>query len=218
MLRRIIDSVRAVIGSGSATTTNSVAFNKSATRHGLERPASDETHSGGDFISPRRRSSTARLPFTQWARINRTDRFVSVRPLSGYRIIQPEDDGYVIYLAPDVNDEALGRALLEALARSRFIFPPDPNFSEAERYLRCIRNWQNDFMRRYGYKTKRDAYKNMDWCETARSEGKISIKPHKRAGTERFRSLPPEETVVIPATDDSLAVGAALRLALDRCE
>jgi hypothetical protein len=63
-------------------------------------------------------------PFTQWARINRTERFVSVRPLSGYRIIQPEDDGYVIYLAPDASDEALGQALLEALARSRFIFPP----------------------------------------------------------------------------------------------
>jgi CDI immunity protein len=157
-------------------------------------------------------------PFTQWARINRTERFVSVRPLSGYRIVQPEDDGYVIYLAPDASDEALGLALLEALARSRFIFPPDPNFSEAERYLRCARNWQKDFMRRYGYKTKRDAYKNMDWCETARSEGKISIRPHKRDKPEYFHRLPPEKTVVIPETDDAAAVGAAVHLALDRCE
>jgi len=157
-------------------------------------------------------------PFTQWARINRTERFISVRPLSGYRIIQPEDDGYVIYLAPDASDEALGRALLEALARSRFIFPPDPEFSEAERYLRCIDNWQKEFMQRYGYKTKRDAYKNMDWCETARSEGKISIRPHKRDKPEYFRRLPPEKTVVIPATKDPVAVGTAARLALDRCE
>jgi CDI immunity protein len=157
-------------------------------------------------------------PFTQWSRINRTERFISVQPLSGYRIIQPEDDGYVIYLAPDASDEALGGALLETLARSRFIFPPDPNFSEAERYLRCIRNWEEDFTLRYGYKTKRDAYKNMDWCETARSEGKISIKPHKRDKPEYFRSLPSEKTVIIPATDDPVAVGAALRLALNRCE
>jgi hypothetical protein len=157
-------------------------------------------------------------PFTQWARINRTERFISVRPLSGYRIIQPEDDGYVIYLTRDASDETLGQAMLEALARSRFIFPPDPNFSEAERYLRCIRNWQNDFMQRYGYKTKRDAYKNMDWCEVARSEGKISIKPHQRIKPERFRWLPPERTVIVPVTDDPDAAGAALRLALDRCE
>ena len=163
-------------------------------------------------------SATKVKPFTQWVRINRTERFVSARPLSGYRIIQPEDDGYVIYLAPDACDEALGQALLEALARSRFIFPPDPNFSEAERYLRCIRNWEQDFMQRYGYKTKRDAYKNMDWCEVARSEGKISIKPHKRDRPEYFRDLPPERTVAIPATNDPGLLGAALRLALERCE
>jgi hypothetical protein len=163
-------------------------------------------------------NATKILPFAQWSRINRTDRFVSVQPLSGYRIIQPEDDGYVIYLAPDASDEALGRALLETLARSRFIFPPDPEFSEAERYLRCYHNWQKDFMQRYGYKTKREAYKNMDWCEAERSEGKISIQPHQRDKPEYFRDLPPEKTVVIPATDDTVAVGGALRLALDRCE
>jgi CDI immunity protein len=157
-------------------------------------------------------------PFTQWSRIHRTERFISVQPVSGYRIIQLEDDGYVIYLAPDANDEALGRALLETLARSRFIFPPDPAFSEAERYLRCHSDWQKDFMQRFGYRTKREAYKNMDWCETARSEGKISIKPHKRDKPEYFRSLPSEKTVIIPATDDAGAVGAAVRLALSRCE
>jgi hypothetical protein len=163
-------------------------------------------------------NATKKLPFAQWSRIHRTERFISVQSVSGYRIIQLENDGYVIYLAPDASDEALGRALLETLARSRFIFPPDPEFSEAERYLRCYRNWQKDFMQRYGYKTKREAYKNMDWCEAERSEGKISIKPHRRDKPEYFRDLPPEKTVVIPATDDAEAVGAALRLALSRCE
>jgi len=158
------------------------------------------------------------LPFTQWADVSRTERFISVEPLSGYRIIQREDEGYVIYLEPDANDEPLGRALLEALGRSRFIFPPDPAFSEAERYIRCYQNWQKDFMQRYGYKTKRDAYRNMEWCRVKRSEGKISMQPHQRDKPEYFHSLPPEKTVVIPATDDAAAAGAALRLALDRCE
>jgi hypothetical protein len=163
-------------------------------------------------------SAPKQLPFTQWADVHRTQRFISVEPLSGYRIIQREDDGYVTYLEPVACDEALGRALLDSLARSRFIFPPDPAFSEAERYMRCYHNWQKDFMRRYGYKTKRDAYKNMDWCRAKKSEGKISIQPHQRDKPEYFRDLPPEKTVVIPVTDDAEAVGAAVRLALSRCE
>ena len=73
-------------------------------------------------------------------------------------------------------------------------------------------------MQRYGYKNKREAYKNMDWCEAERSEGKISIQPHQRDKPEYFRDLPPEKTVLIPETDDAETLGAALRLALDRCE
>jgi hypothetical protein len=163
--------------------------------------------------------STERLPFTQWADINRTERFISVEPMSGYSMVQPEDDGYVIYLPPDASDDALGRALLEALDRSRFIWPPDePEFLNWERYEQCHSNWEKDFMRRYDYKTKRDAYKNMDWSRVKRSEGKITITPHKRDKPGYFRSLPPEKSVVIPATTDPPTAGAALRLALDRCE
>jgi hypothetical protein len=76
---------------------------------------------------------------------------------------------------------------------------------------------QNDFMKRYGYKTKH-AYKNMDWSRAQRSEGKISIQPHKRDKPEHFRNLPPDKTVVNPETRDPATAGAALRLALDRCE
>jgi hypothetical protein len=133
-------------------------------------------------------------------------------------MIQPDDDGYAIYLPPDAADEALGRALLECLDKSRFIWPLDAHFSDWRRYVPLYKNWQQDFMRRYGYKTKREAYRNMDWCRVERSEGRISIRPHKRDKPEYFRSLPPDRTVVIAATTDAAAAGAALRLALDRCE
>ncbi len=159
------------------------------------------------------------FPFRQCADVHRTERFISVEPLSGYGMVQRESDGYVIYLDPDASDEALGRALLEALDRSRFIWPPDePDFFEGPRYVQCYRNWQKDFMKRYGYKTKREAYKNMDWCRVKRSEGRISIEPHKRDKPEHFVDLPPDKTVVVPETKDAAELGAALRLALDRCE
>jgi hypothetical protein len=163
--------------------------------------------------------STDVLPFTQWATVHRTDRFLSIEPLSGYRIVQREDDGFVINLAPSAAEEELGRALLETLKRSRFMWPPDPAFGEAERYVRCFRNWQAETMRRYGYKTKREFYKNMDWCIAKRSEGKIIIEPHKRGGRpEHWEDLPSEKDVVIPETNDAATVGAALMMAFDRCE
>jgi hypothetical protein len=119
---------------------------------------------------------TKDFPFSQWADIHGTEKFVCVEMLSGYRMVQREDDGYRIYLAPDAADDTLGRALLEALDRSRFIWPPDEReFFKWQRYMRCRDNWQKDFMTRYGYKTKRDAYKNMVWCRARRCEGKISI-------------------------------------------
>jgi hypothetical protein len=139
--------------------------------------------------------------------------------MSGYRMVQPEDEGYVIYLPPDATDEVLGRALLEALDRSRFIWPTDePEFFKWQRYKRCYLNWQKDFMHRYGYKTKRDAYQDMDWCRADRSVGMISIRPRKRDKPEYFRNLPEDRTVIIPETRDAAVAGAALRLALDRCE
>jgi hypothetical protein len=158
------------------------------------------------------------LPFAQWAEISLTERFISIETLSGYRIIQREDDGYVVNLAPHAADEELGRALLGALDRSRFIWPPDPEFSRAERYERCYQSWENNVMRSYGYKTRRDLHKSMDWCRAKRSEGTILIRPHKRDKPGYWTDLPREQDVVIPETNDAATVGAALRLALERCE
>ena len=161
-----------------------------------------------------------REPFTQWASIYRTDKFISVQPLSGYIRALREDEGYVIYLKPDADPETVGQALLEALDKSRFIWPrDDPEFFDAERIDRCYRNWEKDFMDRYGYKTKRDAYKTMVWCRAKRSQGMISIRPHQRRDKPgEWRWLPPEQDVVIQATKDAAALGAAVRLALSRCE
>ena len=159
------------------------------------------------------------LPFMQWADVSRTDRFICVQPMSGYGLIQPDDDNYAIYLPPDAADDALGQALLECLDKSRFIPPPnEPEFFKWQRYVPLYKNWQKEFMLRYGYKTKREAYRNMDWCRVWRFEGKIRIQPHKRDRPEYFSDLPDERTVVIPSVTAAAAAGAALRQALDRCE
>ena len=140
-------------------------------------------------------SSTERLPFTQWADIYRTERFISIQPKSGYRRALPENEGYVIYLPPDASDDVLGRSLVEALNRSRFIWPADePEFFEWSRFTQCSRDWQNDFMKRYGYKTKRDAYKNMDWSGPKGPRGTYRSRrtsATSRSISETFRRIGP---------------------------
>jgi hypothetical protein len=137
-------------------------------------------------------NSTERLPFTQWADIHRTEKFISVEPLSGYRLVHREEDGCIFYLSPEGTDDALGQALLEALGRSRFVLPrDDPESFKREKYERCEQNWQKDFMRRYGYKTRREVYRTMDWVRAERSEGKISFQPIIAASQVIGSGLPP---------------------------
>ena len=160
------------------------------------------------------------LSFRQWAAIHMTDQFIAVTPLSVYVLHVPEDEPHIIFLAPDSVDTILGQAVLETLDRSRFIHPhTNGEFFKWDRIRAADKRWHEDFMRRCRYKTKRDAYKNMLYCLAKRSEGKISIKPHKRDAKPRFWwDLPPEKTVIIPETNDPGIVGAAARLALSHCE
>jgi len=158
--------------------------------------------------------------FAQWAEINQTDKFTCIEPLSGFRRMLREDEGYRIYLEPGASERAIGEAVLDVLKRSRVVSPIDEReFFEADRIMRNYRAWHEDFMKRYRYKTKRDAYKNMRYCKVERSDGKISIKPHKRDFKPGlWWDLPPERTVVIPETNDPGIVGAAAALALSHCE
>ena len=159
------------------------------------------------------------LPFTQWADVSRTDRFICLQPMSGYGWIQQEDDGYAIYLPPDAADEALGRALLECFDKSRFIWPPPTrNSPSGEGMCRSTRPGRRISCAATAIRPSARPIETWIGVETERSEGRISLQPHKRDKPELFRDLPPDRTVVVAATTDAAAAGAALRLALDRCE
>jgi hypothetical protein len=159
------------------------------------------------------------LSFRQCADILRTEKFISIETLSGYSMIRPEDQCQAVYLEPDATEDALGRALLQALDKSRFIWPrDDPAFFDTDHYTKAYQNSHKNFMRRYRYKTKRDAYRNLDWCRTIRTEGRITIEPHKRDKPGTWKSLPLESRVSFPETNDATVAGTALRLALTRCE
>lgn len=166
-------------------------------------------------------SGRADVPFMQCACVHRNEKFAAFSPLSGYRMWLPEDEDRTLFLRPDATDEALGQALLETLSMSRFIHPTDDQleFFKAERYVRADEIWHNNLMKRFGFRTLRQLYAKMAFCKVTRAEGKILIKPHRRDVEPRYWwDLPPEMTAVIDATQDPAAVGAALSLALGRCQ
>lgn len=157
--------------------------------------------------------------FRQQAAIHQTEKFTSIEPLSGYVLIRRDDEGYIIYLEPDPPAEAVGRALLDALDRSRFIDPSEREFFHKDKMTAVYKRWEKDFMKRYKYKTKSEAFKNMRYCFAERCEGKISITPHKRDNKPGYiLDVPPEKHVIIPETTDPLIAGAAVKLALSHCE
>jgi hypothetical protein len=160
------------------------------------------------------------IPFAPMATIYRSPRFIVIETISGSSALHHrEDKAFRTYLEPGAANEILGKTLLAALDRSRLFNPfSEREFYDGNRVMRAENNWEKEFMSRYGYKTKRDAYKDLDWCYVKRDAGKISIQPHRRYKINAWKRLPADRTVIIPDIRDDDAVGAAVRLALDRCE
>lgn len=160
-----------------------------------------------------------KLPFTQRACVHKNDVFVAVDPLSGYRRSRREDSVDIIFLEPAAADEALGRALLEALDQSRFVDPRDDYFFEPTGFVATEKLWHEKIMKRFRYKTKRQIYKNMRYCYAERREGTLSIRPYGRDPRPGYiKILPEDQEVIIPETRDLATVGAALALVLSRCK
>jgi hypothetical protein len=131
-----------------------------------------------------------------------------------------EDEGFRIYLEPDPDEDAIGRAVLTTLDRSRFIYPlDDREFFKSVRAKVNLKIWEAEVMKKYKYKTRRDLYKDWNYCLVTRSEGIIKVKPHIRDVKPGFiRDVSKEKIVTIPTTDDPNLVGAAAKLALSHCE
>jgi hypothetical protein len=158
------------------------------------------------------------INFRKTTQIYRSPKFISIEALSGVPgLMYQEDKPYRVYLDPDATNELIGRMLLTALNKSRFIDNSEHEFFNPHRAVRVWEDWENDLIQRYGFKSKGEAYKNLDWCAGQMFDGKIKIQPHRR-NPPVWKSLPAEQTVFIAATDNAEAVGAALRLALSRCE
>jgi hypothetical protein len=121
---------------------------------------------------------------------------------------------------------------MDSLAHSRFVLPvrrtevwqhPDVEYDldlydykkVGERYAA----WVKALMERYGYKTKRAMFKNMEHCGVTLSEGVIRIVPMRHVKPEAWEGLGKDDAgrVELPAASSPAEIGAALRLAFSRC-
>jgi hypothetical protein len=169
----------------------------------------------------------------QWAGAKLNQDFFCIETYSGYGGGTDRDPkGSQSLLPSDASNESVGAALLEALSRSRFVLPEprkdvwihpaatfDLELSDYELSAERYKTWIADLMHRYGYKTKRVLFKDMNSCTIECDDGFITIQPshHDKLegwGREKGDGI---EDVVIPADSSPEAIGAALRLAFSRC-
>jgi len=123
------------------------------------------------------------------------------------------------YLASNVDDAKLGELLRQCLLSSRKIEMAE--FQElfqsgAFNELDDVR--EKAAMQKYGYKTKRALYKNMDRCSVDLVDGKIKIQPmhHKSLDSYTVTKNGPEPLFLDASISDA-ELGAALREGFKRC-
>ena len=165
-----------------------------------------------------------------WAEVVCNNDFICVDTFSGYRGGDCRDPkGKQNLLPPDASDVALGEAVLDALAHSRWVLPAPregSTYPAGVEFDMSMYDYKTNYsvrvnalMERYGYKTKRALFKGMKRVGIANENGVITMRPshHYRLEGWEAGDLTEEDYVVIPATSPPEEIGAALRLALSRC-
>ncbi len=136
------------------------------------------------------------------------------------------------FVALDAVDAMVGEAVLDALTQSRWVlpvrkidskYPDDVEFDldlydykqSAERY----EIWIKMLMERYGYKTKRALFKDLQNCQISVKDGIMKIVPLRHTKLEQWEGLGSNNAgaVEIPTDSTTEEIGAALRLAFARC-
>ena len=160
------------------------------------------------------------VPKKSWADTKINDDFICIRTASGYRSASPDYRGRQDFLPPNADDEVIGHTLIDALAQSKFLDPMKNNdFFDSESVAQRYAEWVRAVMERYGYKTKRAMFKNMKSCRVECHNNVIMVKPSNHVKLEAWGREKSDgiEDVVISANSSPREIGAALRLAFERC-
>jgi hypothetical protein len=157
----------------------------------------------------------------RWANVRENHDFVQIETQSGYRGGLPDPLGKMVQLSNPTTDEILGRAVLDALAVSRFLHPNDHRefFDIRGRVVPQYEEWVRSTMTTYGYKTRRALFKGMKNCSIEEYAGVITIRPwhHEKLEAWNGKGIEEDSFVRTKIEYPPEEIGAALRLTLSRC-
>jgi len=162
-----------------------------------------------------------KLKKESWGSAKYNDDFILIETWSGYRLTARDTKGAQHFLPIDEDNKTLGLAVLDALKHSRFLEKTHERdeFFDPEKRKLAYAEWVKNIMHKYGYKTKRAAFKNMHSCGITMCENKMIISPLHHEKLEGWSSSKGDnlEDVYLSANDSPEAIGKALRLAFSRC-
>jgi len=157
----------------------------------------------------------------KWADVRANKDFIFVQTLSGNGVALPDPLGNKFFLSHSSTDDELGQSLLEALAMSRLIDPEaDPGFFDFRgRSANEYNEWVAATMRKFSYKRKTALFGRMRFCSVGVVGDVMTIYPshHERGDAWSGEGLTEEDNVILAFNSSPSEVGAALRLALERC-
>ncbi len=151
--------------------------------------------------------------------INNGD-FILIETWSGNGMTGSDPKGKQFFLNLDANDYTLGKAVIETLSVSRILTIEEAyDFFDYKWREEIYKEWVQFLMNRYGYKTKRALFKNMNDCAIWIFENKITFHPKHHEKLEAWGATEngTKDDVIIPADSKPEEIGAALRLAFSRC-
>ena len=134
--------------------------------------------------------------------------------------IDPKFDNF--YFSHDEDKVVVGKALLEALSRSRTLEENDPDHDllcwinlKDTRYKTDLENE----LRKFKYKNKTALYKNMQGCGVVLTEEKIRFSPLVHEKLEGWSGFKKNERrdFFIPSDSSPGIVGAAVKYSIARC-
>jgi hypothetical protein len=144
--------------------------------------------------------------------------FIDLRTLSGYRLALIDPVGKHYHFSPTVSDVELGSAVVSVLDASRFIEPGEAASLRAN-VNTIYEDWVVTTLTKHGYKNRREMFRSMRSCSLERSSDIIKIIPscHEKLEGWSGNGITPEDHVVVSGAQTAGEIGAALRLAFERC-
>jgi len=155
-----------------------------------------------------------------WISASKNKEFILLESYSGYLITGYDPDGRQTFLLPDVDDETLGKEVLETLKASRVLGEDEmKSFFDYNWRAKIYKEKVDSLLKLYGYKSKKSLFREMDICDVVLNNSMLTISPYHHekleswVGTKNF----PKDKISIDFNSTPKKIGESLKTAFSNC-